>query len=94
MVEPNADYTFDFRGVIRWLALLKITRLFRGMSHNQTIKVLGLDPDTRADLLKVLPEISYELLAVEEDADASYRLHLRKRNVHGDHSGNCGKGSM
>jgi hypothetical protein len=64
------------------------------MSHNQTIKVLGLDPDTRVDLLKVLPEISYELLAVEEDADASYRLHLRKRNIRGDHLGNYGKGSM
>ncbi len=81
----NSDYTFDFRGAIRWLALLKITQLFRGMAHNQTIEVLGLDPDTRADLLKVLPDISYELLAVEEDTDASYKIHLRKRDVQLDH---------
>ena len=80
-MEPNADYTFDFRGAIRWLALLKITQLFRGMAHNQTIVVQGLDPDTRVDLLKVLPEISYELLAVEEDIDASYKMHLRKRDI-------------
>jgi hypothetical protein len=33
MVEPKADYTFDFRGAIRWLALLKITHTFRTMTH-------------------------------------------------------------
>lgn len=81
MLEPNADFTFDFRGAIRWMALLKITRIFRTMTHNQTIEVQGLDPDTRMDLLKVLPKPSYELLGVEEDADASCKLHLRKRNV-------------
>jgi TusA-related sulfurtransferase len=90
-VEPNADYTVDFRGAIRWLSLLKITQLFRRMAQNQTIVVLGLDPDTRADLLKVLPEISYELLAVEKDVDASYMMHLRKRDFpmgHSSHSKN------
>jgi hypothetical protein len=51
------------------------------MTQNQTIEVQGLDPDTRMTLLKVLPKISYELLGVEEDADTSYKLHLRKRNV-------------
>lgn len=80
-MKPIADYTVDFRGAIRWLALLKTTQLFRGMNPNQTIEILGLDPDTRTDLLRVLPEISYELLGVEEDADASFRLRLRKRNV-------------
>ena len=85
-MEPDADYTFDFRGAIRWLALLKITQLFRGMAHNQTIVVHGLDPDTRADLLKVLPKISYELLAVEEDTDASFKMHLRKRDIQFSHS--------
>ena len=90
-MEPNADYTVDFRGAIRWLSLLKTTQLFRRMAQNQTIVVLGLDPDTRADLLKVLPEISYELLAVEDDFDASYMMHLRKRDFpmgHSNHSKN------
>lgn len=81
-MKPIADYTVDFRGAIRWLALLKVTQLFRGMNPHQTIEVSGLDHDTRADLLKVLPEISYELLGIEEDADASFRLRLRKRDVH------------
>jgi TusA-related sulfurtransferase len=80
-MKPIADYTADFRGAIRWMALLKTTQLFRGMSPNQTIEILGLDPDTRTDLLKVLPESSYELIGVEEDTDASVRLHLRKRDV-------------
>lgn len=85
-MEPNADYTVDFRGAIRWLTLLKITQLFRKMVHNQTIVVQGMDPDTRADLLKVLPEISYELLNVEEDTDASFKMHLRKRDIQLGHS--------
>jgi TusA-related sulfurtransferase len=85
-VEPNADYTVDFRGAIRWLALLKITQLFRKMAHNQTIVVQGMDPDTRADLLKVLPEMSYELLSVDEESDASYKMHLRKRDFQMGHS--------
>lgn len=55
------------------------------MAHSQTIAVQGLDPDTRADLLKVLPEFSYELLAVEEDADASSTLHLKKRDIQRGH---------
>jgi len=80
-VESKADYTFDFGGAIRWLALLKVIRIFRGMAPDQVIEIQGLDPDTRADLLKVLPEISYELLAVEERPDASCRLHLRKREI-------------
>jgi TusA-related sulfurtransferase len=82
LMKPIADYTVDFRGAIRWMALLKVTQLFRGMNPHQTIEVLGLDPDTRADLLKVLPEISYEILGIEEDADALSRLRLRKRDVH------------
>lgn len=85
-MEPNADYTVDFRGAIRWLTLLKITQLFRKMVHNQTIVVQGMDPDTRADLLKVLPEMSYELLSVEEESDASYKMHLRKRDFKMGHS--------
>jgi hypothetical protein len=75
------DYTFDFRGAIKWISLLKFTQFFRGMNPNQTIEVQGLDMDTRADLLKVLPEISYELIDVEEDVDTSYKMQLRKRGI-------------
>ena len=84
-MESKADYTFDFRGAIRWVALLKLIRLFRGMEPNQVIEILGLDPDTRADLFKVLPEISYELLPIEEHPDAFCRLHLRKRENKANH---------
>lgn len=87
-MELIADYTFDFRGAIRWISLLKITRLFREMNHNQTIEVQGLDTDTRADLLKILPEISYELIAVEEDTDTSYRIQLRKRDIRARNTNN------
>ncbi len=81
IVEPKADYSFDFSGAIRWLALLKFTRIFRSMASNQVAEIQGLDPDTRADLLKVLPEMSYEMLDVENHGAASGRLRLRKREI-------------
>jgi hypothetical protein len=40
-----ADFTVDFRGAIRWLALLKFTHIIqKTMTPNQTIEVLGAGP--------------------------------------------------
>ncbi len=77
-MAENADYSFDFRGAITSFALLKLTRVFREMKSNQTLEVLGLDSDTRSDLFRLLPAVSYEVLAVEERGNAPIRVHLRK----------------
>lgn len=77
MVE-KADYSLDFRGAITSLALLKFRRVFREMKSNQTLEVLGLDPDTRSDLFRLLPPVAYEVITVDEQADAPIRVHLRK----------------
>ena len=77
-MADKADYSFDFRGAIKSLALLKLTRMFREMRANQTLEVLGLDPDTRSDLFRLLPSVSYELIDLDEKENASIRLHLRK----------------
>jgi TusA-related sulfurtransferase len=77
-LAEKADYSFDFRGGITSFALLKITRVFREMKSNQTIEVLGLDSDTRSDLFKLLPEVSYEVIAVDERGTAPIRIHLKK----------------
>jgi TusA-related sulfurtransferase len=74
----TADYSFDFRSAITSLGLLKLRRVFREMKSNQTLEVIGLDADTRSDLFRLLPPASYELIAVEEGADTSIRVHLRK----------------
>jgi TusA-related sulfurtransferase len=74
----KADYSLDFRGAITSLALLKLTRVFREMKSHQTLEVIGLDADTRSDVFRLLPAVSYELIAVDEGGEASIRVHLRK----------------
>ena len=79
MVENNVDYSLDFRGAISPLAMLKLSRVFRAMRSNQTLEVLGLDADTRSDLFRLLPAVSYELIAEDEKGEAPIRVFLRKR---------------
>ena len=78
MGENHVDYSFDFRGAIASLALLKLSRMFREMRANQTLEVLGLDDDTRSDLFRLLPAVSYELIAMDKLEDALIRVCLRK----------------
>ena len=83
-MDKLADYTVDFRGAIKSLTLLKLTHVFRGMKSDEVVRIVGLDPDTRKDLFKVLPALSYEFV-VEEEADGEFcSIHLKKRNNKSD----------
>lgn len=75
----KADYQLDFAGAITSLALLKLTRVFREMKSEQVLEVLGLDADTRSDLFRVLPPVSYEIMTIDQHEDASFRVQLKKR---------------
>lgn len=77
-MAEKADYSFDFRGAIKSLALLKLTHMFREMKVDQTLEIVGLDPDTRSDLFKLLPAVSYKLITLDEQDDALVRVYLRK----------------
>jgi TusA-related sulfurtransferase len=77
-LAEKADYSLDFSGAITSLALLKLRRVFREMKPNQTLEVLGLDSDTRCDLFRLLPAVSYELIDMDERENAPIRVHLRK----------------
>ena len=77
MVE-KADYRLDFRDMITSMALLKLTRTFREMKSNQVLEVLGLDEDTRSDLVRLLPSLSYQLVTVDEENGAPMRIQIRK----------------
>jgi hypothetical protein len=59
--------------------MLKLSRVFRTMRSNQTLEVLGLDADTRSDLFRLLPAVSYEVIAMDEKDDGPIRVFLRKR---------------
>jgi TusA-related sulfurtransferase len=46
------------------------------MDPGETLEVCWSDPDTRADLFKVLPHSSYELISLEEMGDEAPAYHL------------------
>jgi hypothetical protein len=80
ILKNEADYSVDFRGAIKSLTLLKLTHVFRAMKRDEVIRIMGLDPDTRSDLFKVLPAIAYELIFEEEREGKFCNIHLKKRN--------------
>ena len=79
-MKEEADYIVDFRGAIKSLTLLKFTHVFRTMKSDEVVKIIGLDPETRNDLFKVLPAISYELIIEEEREGECCNIHLKKGN--------------
>ncbi len=80
VLDQKADYHLDLRGAITPITLLKATEVFRQMKCNEVLEVVGRDPDTRNDLLKVLPPLSFDLIVNEEIAeDMSYRIQVQKR---------------
>ncbi len=73
----KADYILDVRKSITPLSLLKTTQIFRTMKPNQVLEILGYDPETREDFIKVLPASSFELSVMEAD-QAVCRIQIKK----------------
>ena len=79
-MKPRANHYLDLRGTIPPISLLKVTQVFREMKPNETLEILGRDPDTRVDMFKIIPDFAYDLIAIEEsERDASYRVQMKKR---------------
>jgi len=79
----EADIVLDFRNTFSSISLLKMTEIFDRMKPLQVLEIRGSDPDTRKDLLKVLPEASYDILAddSEDIRHDFYKVRVRKRGV-------------
>ena len=79
-MKPKADQMLDLRGIIAPVTLLKISQVFRDMLPDQTLEVWCGDPETRSDILKILPPYSFEVLMAEELAMGSeYRFQMKKK---------------
>lgn len=78
-MKKKADYSIDFREAIKSLTLLKLIHVFRAMKSDEVIKIMGLDPETRNDLFKVLTATSYELVFEEEQEGEFCSIHLKKK---------------
>lgn len=77
--EQKADYLLDFRDIMTPLALLKFTNAFREMQVDEILEIIGHNRETMADLFKVLPSISYELMIKEKLQDRFFRILIRKK---------------
>ena len=75
------QHKLDLRGAIVSFSLLKVIQELKLMDPGETLEVCWSDPDTPADLFKVLPDSSYELISLEEIADEepSYHITLVKK---------------
>ena len=75
------QHKLDLRGAIVPFSLLKVIKELKLMNPGETLEVCWSDPDTPADLFKVLPDSSYELAGLEEMAneEPSYRITLVKK---------------
>jgi len=80
-LKSNIDRHLDLRGTIPPISLLKIRQVFRAMRIDETIEVIGRDPDTRRDVFKIMPPSTYELIASEDMdySDSSYRIVIKKK---------------
>jgi TusA-related sulfurtransferase len=76
-----ADYTLDFSNTFSSISLLKMTEIFARMLPGETMEICGFDPDIRSDLLKVLPENSYDLATIDEGEGGQdcYTIRIQKR---------------
>lgn len=78
----EADIFLDFSNTFSSISLLKMTEIFSRMEPLQILEIRGSDPDTRKDLLKVLPVASYDVLADDGGDHNGYdffRVRIRKR---------------
>ena len=75
------DQILDLRGAIPPISLLKVCQVFREMKEQEILEILFRDPDTRTDIFKVLPPLSYELIVMEElkADDMLFRVQIKKR---------------
>ena len=72
-------HRLDLRGAIIPFSLLKVSQVFKIIQPGEMLEILCSDPDTRIDLLKILPESAYELTLMKElEEDYFYRIQLKK----------------
>jgi TusA-related sulfurtransferase len=75
------QHTLDLRGAIVPFSLLKVIQELKLMDPGETLEVFWSDPDAQADLFKVLPGSSYELISLEEISydEPTYCITLEKK---------------
>ena len=76
------DHFLDLKGGVSPLTLLRVIQVFKEMKVNETLELLGSDPETRTNIFKVLPSSSYHVIGEEELAGDTpcFRILIRKEH--------------
>jgi len=68
---------FDLRETFPPFTLLKLTHRFRKLRSGETMEVIGINPDSKKDILNVLRALPCEVLYVG-NSKSRYLIRLRK----------------
>lgn len=80
-MKTVCDHVLDLKGAVSPLTLLRVIQVFKEIRANETLEVLGSDPETRANIFKVLPPGSYSLISQEDSVGDTqfFRIRVRKK---------------
>lgn len=70
----------DLRNGVTPFSLLHVINLFRRMKPGETLEILGNDQDLEQDLKRILPEASFQVVALEQPGD--YVAYIWKPALH------------
>jgi TusA-related sulfurtransferase len=78
-LKTKADYILDFRQTITSFALLKMTQVLREMDRDEVLEIITRDGDARADVFKVIPTASCEVIDMEFNKKANFfRIQVKR----------------
>ena len=80
-LAETKDIVIDVRHFVSWFSLLKVTQVFGEMKPHDILEIRGADIDIKKDLLKILPESTYQLLGVDHEEDEGFHLLRLKKRV-------------
>jgi TusA-related sulfurtransferase len=79
-MRENHMCKLDLRNGVTPFSLLHVINLFRRMKPGETLEILGNDQDLEQDLKRILPEASFQVVALEQPGD--YVAYIWKPALH------------
>ena len=79
-LKTVCHHILDLKAAVSPLTLLRVIQVFKEMKANETLELLGSDPETRTYVFKVLPSSSYHVISEQELAGDTpcFRILIRK----------------
>ena len=72
-MERQPAHIIDVSGEFSPFTLLKISQVFRGMAAGDVLEIRECDPETRSDLMRILPSDACRLSIDDDDVQGGSR---------------------